>query len=103
VETVQISTENIEALGRKAARLRELADRILAARTPAEIARIGVEEGFPFAEAELAIYLGLGELDDATLDAVGGGAASANVGAGDLLIHRWQSSMSLPFGFVGER
>jgi predicted ribosomally synthesized peptide with nif11-like leader len=92
-----MSREQIDALGQKAARDPALADTIKAARTPADVASIGAEHGCDFTESELASYLGFspeGELDDAKLDGVAGGASGGTsaVQSGDLLLHRWQSS-----------
>jgi predicted ribosomally synthesized peptide with nif11-like leader len=92
-----MSREQIDALGQKAARDPALAATIKAARTPADVAGIGAEHGCDFTEGELASYLGFApehELDDAALEAVGGGASDGTsaVHAGDLLLYRWQSS-----------
>jgi predicted ribosomally synthesized peptide with nif11-like leader len=92
-----MSREQIEVLGQKAARDPALAAAIKAARTPADVARVAADHGCEFTESELASYLGFSpehELDDAKLDGVAGGASQGTspVQAGDLLLHRWQSS-----------
>jgi predicted ribosomally synthesized peptide with nif11-like leader len=94
-----MSREHIDALGQKAARDPALAAAIRAARTPADVAGIGAKHGCVFTESEVASYLGLSpedEIDDAKLDGVAGGASGGTcaVQAGDLLLHRWQSSAS---------
>jgi predicted ribosomally synthesized peptide with nif11-like leader len=92
-----MSREHIDALGQKAARDPALAAAIKAARTPSDVAGIGAEHGCDFTASELASYLGSlpkDELDDAKLEGVAGGASdgASAVRAGDLLLHRWQSS-----------
>lgn len=94
---LKMSREHIDALGQKAARDPALAAAIKAARIPADVASIGAKHGCDFTESELASYLGFSpddELDDAKLDGVAGGASdgASAVHAGDLLLHRWQSS-----------